>query len=61
MKEGNHPQHVTLETEIWKGRYNNEVVALKILRVPRDDPQIQKVKSVSVPRDSPGEDYPPLF
>ena len=48
MKEGDNPQHRTLMTEIWKGRYNNEVIALKILRVPRDDPQIQRTKSVSV-------------
>ena len=61
MKEGNHAQHITVVTEIWKGRYNNEVVALKILRMARDDPQIQRTKSVSVSHDSPGEGYPPLF
>jgi len=37
-------------TEIWKGRYNGDVVALKVLRVPRDDPQMQGIKSVSTSR-----------
>lgn len=61
MKEGDHAQHITLVTEIWKGRYNNEVVALKILRVPRDDPQIQRTKSVSATGSPREKGYPSLF
>ena len=53
MKEGDNPQHRTLVTEIWKGGYNGGVVALKILRVPQDNTQIHRIKSVSVSRDPP--------
>jgi len=44
-KEGEYAQRISKATEIWKGRYKDEVVALKILRLPRDDPYIQRVKS----------------
>lgn len=54
MKEGECAQRISQVTEIWKGEYNDEVVALKILRVPREDPRAQKAKSVSMWRDSPG-------
>ena len=52
-KEGDNAQHISKAktTEIWKGRYKDEVVALKVLRVPRDDPHIQRAKSVSGPCD----------
>jgi len=46
-KEGEYAQHISKATEVWKGRYKGEVVALKILRLPRDDPYIQRAKSVS--------------
>ena len=48
-KEGDHPQNISKAktTEIWKGRYKGGEVALKVLKVPRDDPQIQRAKSVS--------------
>ena len=46
-KEGEYPQHISKATEIWKGRYEGKAVALKILRLPRDDPYIQRVKTVS--------------
>ena len=52
MKEGDHAQHVTPVTEIWKGRYNEREVALKLIRVHRDDPQAETVQSVSASRDS---------
>ena len=50
VKEGEHPQHrhSTGVIEIWKGRYNGKVVALKVLRVPPGDPQIRGIKSVSM-------------
>ena len=52
MKEGDIPKyrHSTGVTEIWKGQYNGDVVALKVLRIPRDDPQMQGIKSVSTSR-----------
>jgi hypothetical protein len=34
--------------EIWKGKYKGEEVALKVLRVSRDNPDVMKAKSVSV-------------
>jgi hypothetical protein len=46
-KEGKVAQHNSKVTEIWKGRYKGEVVALKVIRVPQDDPYIQRTKSVS--------------
>ena len=52
MKEGDIPKyrHPTGATEIWKGKYKGDVVALKVLRVPKDDPQMQGIKSVSMSR-----------
>lgn len=35
-------------TEIWKGIYRGEFVALKILRVSQDNPEIQRTKSVRI-------------
>jgi len=46
-KEGECAQRISTATEIWKGRYMGEVVALKIPRVPRDSPYRQRTKSVS--------------
>lgn len=48
VKERVYAQRISQLTEIWKGVYNDEVVASKILRVTRDDPQIQRAKSVSM-------------
>jgi len=52
VKEGDIPKyrHPTGATEIWKGKYKGDVVALKVLRVPKDDPQMQGIKSVSMSR-----------
>ncbi|KAF9648576.1 kinase-like protein [Thelephora ganbajun] len=44
VKGGDYPQHDSQVVEIWKGRYNDEAVALKILRVPQGSPYIQKIK-----------------
>lgn len=46
-REGERAQRNSKVTEIWKGKCNGEVVALKVLRVPRDDPQVQRTKTVS--------------
>jgi len=48
MKEGDRPQRISNTAEIWKGRYKDEAVMLKILRVPRRDPHILELKSVSM-------------
>jgi hypothetical protein len=40
-------EEISKATEIWKGRYKGEAVALKVIRVPQDDPYIQRTKSVS--------------
>ena len=52
MKEGEIPEyrHRSGVTEIWKGRHNGDIVALKVLRVARDCPQMQKIKTVSMLR-----------
>jgi len=52
-KEGDHPQYVSNVAEIWKGRYKDKVVALKILKVSHQDPQILGFKRVSTPDDPP--------
>ncbi|KAF9651086.1 kinase-like protein [Thelephora ganbajun] len=45
VKEGDCAQHNSRVAEIWKGRYDGEVVALKVLRVPRDEPGIRGAES----------------
>ena len=52
MKWGWGAQHVSSTTKIRKGKYKWEEVALKVLRVSRDNPLPPTVKSVSVPHDS---------
>jgi len=47
VKEGDRPQRISQAAEIWKGIYKDEVVALKVFRVPRGDLHSQKTKSVS--------------
>jgi hypothetical protein len=54
VKGGGPAQRISQVTEIWKGRYNDELVALKVLRVPREDPQVGGIKSVSTPCDTLG-------
>ena len=41
-------------TELWMGKYGEEIVALRILRVRRNYPQaqVQVLESVSMPHDS---------
>ena len=50
MKEGDRPQSVSQATEIWKGRYIDEVVAIKVLRESGGDHNLRNTKSVSASR-----------
>jgi len=52
MKEGDHPQSTSQGTEIWKGGYNGEVVAITVLREPEGDSHVRNTKRVSVSSDS---------
>ena len=47
MKEVDPAQCISQTTELGKGSYNDEVVALKIFRVPQEDPHLQTNKNVS--------------
>ena len=47
MREVDHAQRISQATELSKGSYNDEVVALKIVRVPRENPHLQKNTNVS--------------
>ena len=47
-KEEERAQFNSQIAEIWKGRHNGEVVALKVLRAPRED--LLRTKTVSVLR-----------
>ena len=49
MREGEHSQHVSQAVEIWKGRYKDKVVALKVLMGTRGDDHIRETESVSIP------------
>ena len=50
MKEGDRPQRISQVTEIWKARCGDEAVALKVIRISRDDPRAKKARAVSVPQ-----------
>ena len=45
---GDHFQRICRKTEIWKGRYKDEVVALKVPRVSYQGSYILELKSVSM-------------
>ena len=49
MREGDYSKHISKVIEVWKGRYKNEVVALKVFKVSPQDPHISKLKRVSMP------------
>jgi len=51
VREGDHSQRISQEIEIWKGRYKDEVVALKVPRVSRQGFDVLALKSVSMERD----------
>ena len=48
VKQGDCAQHISRLTEIWKGIYSGEVVALKVLRLCQADPYIQMAKQVGM-------------
>jgi len=48
MREGDHSQRISEVVEIWKGRLQDEVVALRVLKVSRQDPDTPTLQSVSV-------------
>jgi len=54
VRDGDHSQHVSQAIEIWKGGYKGEVVALKVLKISRQNPDISEFTRVSTPRDSRG-------
>jgi len=47
VREGEYSQRISQVVEIWKGRYKDKVVALKVLRGPKDDDGGRETKSVS--------------
>jgi len=55
VREGDYCLHISQVIKIWKGRYGDEVVALKVFKVPRQDPHILEFKRVSTSRGSLGE------
>jgi hypothetical protein len=54
VKEGSYPYRSSRVTEIWTGKYKGKEVAIKVLRVSRDNSDVQKAKSVSISRDKGG-------
>ena len=46
VKQGARAQHTSQTTEIWKGRYDAKVVALKVFVVPRGDPHEHRARNV---------------
>ena len=48
MREGDYSERVSQKTEIWKGRYKDEVVALRVPGVPREGFDASKLKRVSM-------------
>ena len=54
MREGDHSKRISESIEIWKGRYKDEVVALKVLKVSRQDPHVLAFTRVSTLRDLQG-------
>ena len=48
VREGDHSQRISKMIELWKGRYNDKAVTLKVLKVSLQDPHILTFKSVSM-------------
>ena len=57
VREGDYSLRISQVIEILKGRYGDEAVALKVLKVPRQDPRIFGFKRVSTSCGSPGERF----
>lgn len=47
VKKGAKAQQVSRVTEVWEGMYDGQVVALKVLRLSQDDPDIHMAQEVS--------------
>jgi len=60
VREGGYSQPISQVIEIWKGRYRGEVVALKVLKVSRQDPHVLAFTSVSISCDLQRGSYSPL-
>jgi len=54
VREGDYSQRISQVIEIWKGRYKDEAVALKVFKVSHHDPQLSAFKKVSMPWDPCG-------
>ena len=54
VREGDHSQHISEVIEIWKGRYKDEVVALRVFKLSNQDPDTPALKSVGTLGDPPG-------
>ena len=54
VRERDHSKRILQVVAIWKGRYKDEVVALKVIKVSRQDPHVLAFTSVSTPRDPRG-------
>jgi len=48
VREGDYSQRISHVIEIWKGRYKDEMVALKVFNVSPHNPQISAFKRVSM-------------
>jgi len=51
VRVGDRPKRISQVDEIWEGRYIDEVVALKVLKVSPQDPHISALTSVSISHD----------
>ena len=51
MREGDHSKRISESIEIWKGRYKDELVRLKVFKVSRRDPHVLGFTSISMPSD----------
>ena len=61
VREEDRSQSFSPTVEIWKGRYKGEVVALKVLKLSRHNPQRYKFETVSLPSDPPADARSSLF
>jgi len=55
VRDGSHSRRISQIIEIWRGRYKDEVVALRVFKVSRQDPHVLAFVSVSMPRDPLGD------
>jgi hypothetical protein len=54
IKTGTHSQVTSQVAEVWKGKYKDGQVALKIFRIPPNDPKFQRIKKVCLFRGQEG-------